>query len=107
MRPEKSELFNTWGEKVLKNRNIEKTVEAICQKGCQAVRDDLVKLKAGQIPAETESLNHKERKAVYKELKSIMAVYGDACRVDGDVASLSPRQTKLINDNLIPAFPES
>lgn len=73
---------------------IDETVEVICQKGCQTVRDDLAILKRGKKLAEIEHLNHEERKVVYTELKSIMAVYGDACVADGEV---KPQSTKLIN----------
>ena len=97
----------TWGVKVLSNKKIDNIVETICQKGCQAVRDDIALLKCGKKPVETNGLNRAERRAVYKELKSIMAVYGDSCRVDGDIKIRSPRRRRIVNNYLRPAFPES
>jgi para-aminobenzoate synthetase component 1 len=57
-------------------------VEAICNKGCLAVREDIAMLESGQLPPETEGLSDISRERVLNELKSIMAAYGDACRVD-------------------------
>ena len=95
------------GRKVLSNNKIDEIVEAICQKGCQAVRDDISLLKCGNKPVETNGLNRVERKAVYRELESIMAVYGDSCRVDGDIKIRSSKRERIVNDYLRPAFPES
>lgn len=92
---------------MLLNNKIDEIVEAICQKGCQAVRDDIALLKCGKKHVETDGLNRIERNAVYKELKSIMAIYGDACRVDGKVKICSQKRKRLVNDYLRPAFPES
>lgn len=71
------------------------------------MRDDIALLKYGKRPVETDGLNRIERKAVYKELQSIMAIYGDSCRVDGDVKIRSPKRKRLVNDYLRPAFLES
>ena len=60
---------------------VEHTVEILCEKGCSAVRETIEKLESGIALAETRDLTHSERLQVIKELKSIMAVYGDSCRV--------------------------
>ena len=61
---------------------IEKCVEIICEKGCQYVRKDIDLLEAGKSFDEVEGLTDDEKQMVLKELKSIMSVYGDSCRVD-------------------------
>jgi len=71
----------------MKNILIEQTIEAICEKGCQSVRDDIVRLENGQQLAETAGLSRYEHAMVLKELQSIMSVYGDLCRADGKLDS--------------------
>jgi hypothetical protein len=61
---------------------IEARVEAICVKGCRQVRRDIALLESGvQIP-EVQGLALNERRLLLTELKQIMAVYGDSCRID-------------------------
>jgi len=60
---------------------IDKCVEIICEKGCQFVRLDIDRLEAGETLEETIGFSPEERQQVLKELKSIMSVYGDSCRV--------------------------
>ncbi|MGD2117318.1 MAG: hypothetical protein PVG66_03090 [Chromatiales bacterium] len=45
------------------------------------MRDDIQKLEAGVTLPETNGLTQIELLNVLKELKAIMAVYGDTCRV--------------------------
>jgi len=61
---------------------IEQCVEALCNKGCQFVREDISRLQAGEILPETGHLTDEERQSVLEELQDIMAVYGDTCRID-------------------------
>jgi hypothetical protein len=56
-------------------------VEAICNKGCQMVRQDIRLLEAGDTIPEVDMLDGDECRLVLQELKSIMAVYGDSCRI--------------------------
>lgn len=63
------------------NYKISACVEAICNKGCIQVREDIEHLERGEILPEMASLPLDERQQVLKELKSIMAVYGDSCRI--------------------------
>ncbi len=63
-------------------KKIEECVEIICSKGCQSVRSDILMLEDGQSLPETEGLSAEECLILIKELKSIMAVYGDSCRID-------------------------
>jgi hypothetical protein len=81
---------------------IDESVEAICEKGCQAVRVDMLALRKGLPLLETQGLSHDEVQAVYKELESIMSVYGDACRLDGHVERHSPKRRRLVNQYLLP-----
>ncbi|MET0049504.1 MAG: hypothetical protein ABW095_00305 [Candidatus Thiodiazotropha sp.] len=62
-------------------KQIDQYVEALCQKGCGAVREDIKLLKQGVILPELTALDDKARKAVLDELSSIMAVYGDRCPI--------------------------
>ncbi len=58
---------------------IEKSVEAICAKGCQQVYLAIQALESGDKTGEVESLSQHERRQVLNELKSIMNVYGGSC----------------------------
>lgn len=62
-------------------KKVEKCVEVLCEKGCGSVREDIEKLESGVALPETENLSREELSIVVEELKSIMAVYGDSCRV--------------------------
>jgi len=64
------------------NSRVDECVEAICQKGCQATRDDLARMEKGEIIMEIRQLTDSEREQVRQEIAAIMAVYGDACPVD-------------------------
>lgn len=61
---------------------IDKSVEAICRKGCQQVSRDIHTLESGRKTDEVESLSQFERLQVLNELKSIMDVYGNSCRIN-------------------------
>ena len=60
---------------------IEYCVELICNKGCRLVREDIERLESGEVLPETHLLDGRERHMVLLELKNIMAVYGDVCRI--------------------------
>jgi hypothetical protein len=63
------------------NYTIQEAVERICAKGCRAVRRDIADLERGKLVSEVWKLNPEERREVLAELKKIMAVYGDECRM--------------------------
>lgn len=65
----------------MRNKQIDQSVEALCQKGCQSVRQDIRLLEQGAILPELAVLDDLTRLAVLKELRAIMAVYGDSCPV--------------------------
>lgn len=65
----------------MRNDKIEQCVEAICNRGCQLVRDDIALLEQGKVVPETEGFSVEEGDQVLVELKNIMAVYGDSCRI--------------------------
>ncbi|EXJ14268.1 hypothetical protein [Imhoffiella purpurea] len=67
---------------VLDHSSVEALVEAICQKGCLRVRRDIAVLESGADLPETLGLDPSERQALLRELKDIMAVYGESCRLD-------------------------
>ena len=60
---------------------IEKSVEVICNKGCQQVNLVIQALERGDKTGEVQSLSQHERHQVLNELKSIMNVYGGICRI--------------------------
>lgn len=61
---------------------VESRVEAICQKGCRRVRDDISALQRGDPIPECLGLSPDECRSLLAELEQIMAVYGDTCRID-------------------------
>jgi hypothetical protein len=63
------------------DQQIADCLERLCRKGCLAVRGDIQLLEQGKTLPETEGLDRREVQLVLKELKSIMAAYGDSCRV--------------------------
>jgi hypothetical protein len=65
----------------LDHRLVEKCVERLCQKGCQAVWADIDALEAGEQLSETRNLGPAEIAAVLAELKAVMAVYKGTCKV--------------------------
>jgi hypothetical protein len=60
---------------------VDARIEAVCSKGCSQVRQDIAALEAGAQLPETSGLSEEERSLLLGELKQIMAVYGDACRL--------------------------
>ena len=58
---------------------IDQSIERLCLKGCQSVREDIRLLERGVILPELQNLDELARQRVLRELQSIMAVYGDAC----------------------------
>ena len=60
---------------------IETCVEKICNKGCLQVRQDILRLECGKSLPEMADLSGEERLKILSELKTIMAVYGDSCRI--------------------------
>jgi hypothetical protein len=64
------------------NQQIDQCVEILCLKGCRAVREDIQLLEQGVILPELKSLDDLSQQAVLKELRAIMAVYGDGCPVE-------------------------
>jgi hypothetical protein len=63
----------------MRSEQIEACIETICQKGCRSVRQDILLLQQGRILPELRVLDDLARQAVLKELRAIMAVYGDSC----------------------------
>lgn len=63
----------------MSRQQIDQRVEQICQKGCLSVREDIMLLERGVILPELQDFDEMARQAVLKELRAIMAVYGDAC----------------------------
>ena len=61
---------------------IDACVEAICNKGCQAVRDDIRSLEQGLPLRETVGTSAGQRQCILEELRHIMAVYGESCRIN-------------------------
>ena len=65
----------------MRNKQIDQCVEILCQKGCQSVRREIRLMEQGVVLPELAVLDDLARLAVLKELRAIMAVYGDSCPV--------------------------
>lgn len=63
------------------NNQIDRYVEILCEKGCRSVREDIKLLERGVILPELKVLDDLSRKKVLKELRDIMAVYGESCPI--------------------------
>ncbi|MCW8943603.1 MAG: hypothetical protein OQL27_02450 [Sedimenticola sp.] len=61
--------------------SIDASVEAICIKGCKEVRRDIQLLEAGITPPELSHHTKQVQIRILEELKVIMSVYGDKCRI--------------------------
>ena len=61
---------------------LEVRLESICEKGCKRVWDDIATLERGDQLQETRDLDNAERAWLLRELKAVMAVYGERCRLD-------------------------
>ncbi|KAA6181888.1 hypothetical protein F2Q65_18615 [Thiohalocapsa marina] len=62
---------------------LEARLERICEKGCKRVWRDIACLEQGEELPEAAGLNAAERAWLLQELKTVMAVYGQRCSVDG------------------------
>ncbi len=56
---------------------IELFLEQICEQGCRSVNQVIKQLEKGESIELTRDLNESQQKILLKELKSIMAVYGE------------------------------
>lgn len=63
------------------DEQINSCIEALCLKGCASVREDIRLLEQGVVAPELKELDDLARFAVLKELRAIMAVYGEHCPV--------------------------
>ena len=63
------------------DQQIAACVESLCQKGCMAVRADIRLLEQGKALPETAGMDPQRVRLILQELKSIMAVYVDTCRL--------------------------
>ncbi len=60
---------------------VESRIDSLCQQGCHRVRQAIATLEQGDELPETRDLTPDGRRLLLVELKSIMAVYGNACRI--------------------------
>lgn len=60
---------------------VEDVVEQMCQAGCKTVLQKIDALERGETIPECACLDCDSRHIVLHELKSIMAVYGNVCRL--------------------------
>ncbi len=76
----------------MRSYQIDECIEVLCQKGCRSVREDIRLLERGVVLPEISALDDLARQAVLKELRAIMAVYGDSCPVP---VSSTPSQNSM------------
>ncbi len=86
----------------MRSKQIDQCIERLCQKGCRSVRQDIRLLEQGQALPELSALDDLARQAVLKELRSIMAVYGDSCPMPAS-ADTTNDQKKHVKDRKTPA----
>ncbi|MCP5142143.1 MAG: hypothetical protein H6926_06515 [Chromatiales bacterium] len=60
---------------------VEVVIEQMCQAGCKTVLQKIDAMERGEKIPECAGLGQDERHVVLHELKSIMAVYGNVCRL--------------------------
>lgn len=77
---------------VMRSKQIDECIERLCQKGCHSVRQDIQLLERGVVLPELSVLDDLARQAVLKELRSIMAVYGDSCPLPNPAETTSNQQ---------------
>jgi len=58
-------------------KQIELSLEQICEQGCRSVNQVIQQLENGELIELTRHLNDSQHQILLKELKSIMAVYGE------------------------------
>ncbi len=58
-------------------KQIELSLEQICEQGCRSVNKVIQQLENGEVIESTRHLNESQQKILLQELKSIMAVYGE------------------------------
>ncbi len=63
-------------------QRVDQYVERLCLDGCRAVTRYIAALREGRDLAVFAGLTAAERRLLLAELSSIMAVYGDRCRLD-------------------------
>jgi len=61
---------------------LDAVIEALCRQGCREVRLSMARLEQGEDLPETRGLTAAARLEVLVELRAIMAVYGETCRID-------------------------
>jgi len=71
--------------------SVESSVELICNKGCQTVRDDIAALEREELIPEVIGMSVAERQAVLVELQKVMAVYVDTCPIPTNVLGKQKR----------------
>ncbi|MCW8882846.1 MAG: hypothetical protein OQL10_09375 [Sedimenticola sp.] len=65
----------------MQKTSIDASVEAICIKGCREVRRDIQLMEDGKTPPELTHHTKQAQQLILEELKVIMSVYGDNCRI--------------------------
>jgi hypothetical protein len=60
----------------------------LCQRGCRSVRESIRQLEHGESLPELRGLDDASRLAILNELRVIMAVYGDSCRLPAATETL-------------------
>jgi hypothetical protein len=64
------------------SKRVERSIEALCNKGCRSVWEDINALEQGHALQETRGLNGAEIAQVVAELRQVMAVYEGKCSPD-------------------------
>jgi len=73
----------------MRGKLIDECIENLCAKGCRSVRQDIRLLEQGVALPELAVLDDLARLTVLKELRAIMAVYGNSCPVTATDSTLN------------------
>lgn len=79
---------------ILSESRVERTVEVICQRGCEYVRQVIVSLESIRPAEVAEIRNADDAAAILVELKEIMSVYDES----GGACCPIPRQREYVQD---------
>lgn len=63
------------------SKSAEQCVHYYCDKGCKIVLEVIAELEAGQSVERISDLSVPDQKAVLEELKTIMSVYDNQCKL--------------------------
>ncbi len=62
-------------------KRVDEMLELVGQQGCVQTRRIIAEMEGGLFPTACEDLSQAERWTLLQELREVMEVYGEACRI--------------------------